>query len=62
MAMDSYDEVLFAALMEEADAGIEDEEHLLMLAILADLFAKNTKPRRGGSKMGRRKRKERHRS
>ena len=38
--MDSDDEALFAALMEEeTDAGVEDEEHLLMLAALADLFA-----------------------
>ena len=60
--MDFDDEALFAALMEEeADGGADDEEHLLMLAALVDLFA-DAKPRRGGSKMGRRKRKERHRS
>ena len=60
--MDSDDEEAFAALMEEeAEADTADEEHLMILAALADLFAKNAKPRRGGSAPGRRKSKQRHR-
>ena len=61
--MDSNDEALFAALMEEeAIAGAQDDEHLMMLAALAGLFGANKEPQRGGSKMGRRKGKERGRS
>ena len=57
--MDSDD---FAALMEEeVEVDVEEEVHLMILAVLAILFAKNAKPRRGGSKPGRRKCKNRHR-
>ena len=40
---------------EEADAAADDEEHLLILACLADLYAADAKPLRGGSAPGRRK-------
>lgn len=44
--MDSDDEEAFAALMEEeAKADTGDEEHLMILAALASLFANNAKPR-----------------
>ena len=57
--MDSDDEDLLAELLdEEAQADIDDEEHLLVLACLAGLLDK-AKPRRGGSKPGRRKSKPR---
>ncbi|XP_073362335.1 uncharacterized protein [Aegilops tauschii subsp. strangulata] len=60
--MDSDDEEAYAALMEEeAEADTDDEEHLMILAALAGLFAENAKPRRGGSAPGRRKSKQRHR-
>nr|XP_020197425.1 uncharacterized protein LOC109783237 [Aegilops tauschii subsp. strangulata] len=59
--MDSDDEETFAALLEEeADADAHDEEHLMVLAALAGLFASNVNPRRGGSAPGRRKAKQRH--
>ena len=59
--MDSDDEDLLAELLdEEAQADIDDEEHLLVLACLAGLLDK-AKPRRGGSKPGRRKSKPRQR-
>src|SRR5664279_3737360 len=46
--MDSDDEEMFTALLEEeAEAAVDDEEHLMILASLADLFARNTKPLRG---------------
>jgi hypothetical protein len=60
--MDSDDETMFAALMEE-EAKIatgDDEEHLLMLSCLMALYAHNdAKPRRGGSAPGCRKSKSR---
>ncbi|XP_073359793.1 uncharacterized protein [Aegilops tauschii subsp. strangulata] len=60
--MDSDDEEVFAALMEEeAEADSDDKEHLMILAALDGLFANNAKPRRGGSAPGRRKSKQRHR-
>jgi hypothetical protein len=54
--MDSDDETMFAALMEEeaeiAVAG--DEEHLMMMSCLMALYARSdAKPRRGGSAPGR---------
>ena len=59
--MDSDDEEAFVALMEEeAEADTADEEHLIILAALAGLFANNAKPRRGGSTPGRHKGKQRH--
>ena len=52
--MDSDDEEALAALLEEkADADIQNEEHLMVLAALAGLLASNAKPRRGGSAPGR---------
>ena len=61
-AMDSDDEEVLAALLEEeADAVAQDEEHLMVLAALAGLLAGDAKPRRGGSAPGRRKAKNRHR-
>ena len=60
--MDSDDEEALAALLEEeADADIQEEEHLMVLAALAGLLASNEKPRRGGSVPGRLKAKNRHR-
>ncbi|XP_073353866.1 uncharacterized protein [Aegilops tauschii subsp. strangulata] len=60
--MDSDDEEAFVALMEEeAEAGTDDEEHVMILVALADLFANNAKPRRGGSAPRRHKSKRRHR-
>jgi hypothetical protein len=59
--MDSDDEAFAALLEEEADADAQDEEHLIVLAALAGLFASNAKPRRGGSAPGRQKAKQRHR-
>ena len=47
--------------MEEADVDAQDEEHLMVLATLAGLFASNAKPQRGGSTTGRLKAKQRHR-
>ena len=62
--MDSDDEEMLAALMEEeADATTADnEEHLLMLACLAGLYAADAQPKRGGSAPGRRKSKGRQRA
>ena len=61
--MDSDDEEMIAELLaEEADIGVDDEEHLLMLAALGGLLAENAKPRRGGSAPGRRKCKARQRA
>ena len=43
--MDSDDEEAFATLMEEeAESDTNDEEHLMILAALAGLFANNAKP------------------
>jgi hypothetical protein len=56
--MDSDDETMFAALMEEeAEIAIgDDEEHLMMLPCLMALYARSdAKPRRRGSAPGRRK-------
>ena len=52
---------LATLLEEEADADAQDEEHLMVLAALAGLFASNAKPRRGGLAPGRLKAKQRHR-
>ena len=44
--MDSDDEEALAALLEEeADANVQEEEHLMVLAALAGLLASNEKPR-----------------
>ena len=60
--MDSDDkEALTALLQQEADADVQDEEHLMVLAALVGLLASNEKPRRGGSASGRLKAKNRHR-
>ena len=60
--MDSDDEEALAVpLEEEADADVQEEEHLMVLAALAGLLATNEKPRRGGSAPGRMKAKNRHR-
>ena len=53
-AMDSDDEEALAALLEEeAEADVQEEEHLMVLAALAQLLASNEKPRRGDSASGR---------
>ena len=45
-AMDSDDEEALAALLEEeAEADVQEEEHLMVLAALAQLLASNAKPR-----------------
>ena len=60
--MDSDDEELLAELLdEEAQADLDDEEHLLILACLAGLLAHDALPLRGGSAPGRRKSKPRQR-
>jgi hypothetical protein len=62
--MDSDDETMFAALMEEgAEIAItNDEEHLMMLSCLMELYGRtDAKPRCGGSAPGRRKSKPRQR-
>jgi hypothetical protein len=62
--MDSDDETMFAALMEEeAEIAVDDdEEHLMMLSCLMALYARSdAKPRRGGSAPGCRKSKPRQR-
>jgi hypothetical protein len=62
--MDSDDETMFAALMEEeAEITIgDDEEHLMMLSCLMALYARSdANPRRGGSAPGRHKSKPRQR-
>ncbi|XP_037461920.1 patatin-like protein 1 [Triticum dicoccoides] len=60
--MDSDDkEVLTALLEEEADANVQDKEHLMVLTALASLLTSNEKPRRGGTMSGRLKAKNRHR-
>ena len=59
--MASDDEYLLAELLdEEAQTDFDDEEHLLILTCLAGLLDE-AKPRRGGSKPGRRKSKPRQR-
>jgi hypothetical protein len=53
--MDSDDETMFTALMEEEaeNATDNDEEHLMMLSCLMALYARNdAKPPRGGSALG----------
>jgi hypothetical protein len=60
--MDSDDETMFAALMEEeAEIAVgDDEEHLMMLSCLMALYARSdAKPQRRGSVPGRRKSKPR---
>jgi hypothetical protein len=62
--MDSDDETMFTALMEEeAEISVgDDEEHLMMMSCLMALYARSdAKPRRGGSAPGRRKSKSRQR-
>ena len=60
--MESDDEeVLTALLEEEAEADIQEQEHLMVLAALAGLLAGSEKPRRGGSALERVKAKNRHR-
>ena len=60
--MDSDEEEELAALLEEeAEADVQEDEHLMVLAALAQLLASNEKPRRGGSAPGRVKAKNRHR-
>ena len=60
--MDSDDEEVLAALLdEEAEADVQEEEHLMVLTALAQLLASNEKPRRGGSALGWIKAKNRHR-
>ena len=60
--MDSDDEEALEVLLEEeADADVQDEEHLMVLAALAALLASNVNRRRGGSAPGRLKAKNRHR-
>jgi hypothetical protein len=62
--MDSDDETMFAALMEEeAEIAVgNDEEHLMMLSCLMALYARSdAKPRHGGSAPSRRKSKPRQR-
>ena len=59
--MDSDDEKALMALLEEqANADAQDEEHLMVLAVLASILVSNAKPRRGGSAPGRVKAKNRH--
>ena len=61
-ALDSDDEEALATLLEEeAEADVQEQEHLMVLATLAQLLASNKKPRRGGSAPGRMKAKNRHR-
>ena len=51
--MDSdNEEALTALLEEEAEADVQEEEHLMMLTALAQLLASNEKPWRGGSAPG----------
>jgi hypothetical protein len=60
--MNSEDETMFAALMEEeAEIAVaDDEEHLMMLSCLMALYARtDANPRCGGSAPGRRKSKPR---
>ena len=60
--MDSDDQEALAALLEEeAEADVQEEEHLMLLAALAGLLASNEKPQRGGSAPERVKAKNRHR-
>ena len=52
-ARDSDEEEARAALVEEeAEADVQEEEHLMVLAALAQLLASNEKPWRGGSAPG----------
>ena len=57
----SDEEALATLLEEEAEADVQEEEHLMVPAALAQLLASNEKPRRGGSAPGRVKAKNRHR-
>ncbi|XP_044367363.1 uncharacterized protein [Triticum aestivum] len=52
--MDLNDEEALSALLEEeAEADVQEEEHLMVLAALASLLMSNEKPRRGGLAPGR---------
>ena len=60
--MDSDAEEMLAELFdEEAEAAVDDEEHLAILSCLAGLLANDARPRRGGSALVRRKSKPRQR-
>ena len=60
--MDSDDEEALAALLEEeAEADVQEQEHLMVLVALAGLLTSSEKPWRGGSAPGRVKAKNRHR-
>jgi hypothetical protein len=62
--MESDDETMFAALMEEETEIVvgDEEEHLMILSFLLALYARHdAKPRCGGSAPGRRKSKPRQR-
>ena len=60
--MGSDDENALAALLEEkAEADVQEEEHLMVLAALTQLPASNKNPRRCGSAPGRVEAKNRHR-
>src|SRR4051812_47316129 len=62
LAMDSDDEEMLAVLLEEDSAEVaEGEEHLQILALLAQLYMQMAKPKRGSSAPGRRKCKARQR-
>ena len=59
--MDSDDEEMLIALLEEEADGVaaDDEEHLQMLVCLAGLYAVDAQPKRGGSVPNRQKSKPR---
>jgi hypothetical protein len=63
--MDSDDEKMAAFHEEEAEAAASanyaNDEHNMILASLMDMYVRDTKPRRVGSKKGRMKSKPRHR-
>ena len=61
-AMDSDDEMILAILEEKAAADAMEAEHLTIISHLMHLQAVEAKPRRGGSKKGRRKSKSRVRA
>jgi hypothetical protein len=54
--MDSEDEEMVAALLEEetkdATASVDDSEHMEILTGLLTMHAKDSNPLRGGSKLG----------
>jgi hypothetical protein len=62
MDSDGEDEQMFVSLLEEENAAVEDEDHMMILASLATLYAeRNSKPRRGSSTPGHQKAKARQR-